>query len=210
MSPRQAGCHCYRRSGKLQRANKSAMYRLATSYNVLKLYIFIDCNRPSNKVMGVFMESDYLSSTRRSRKRRLGESGFTLIEIMVVVVILGILAAIIVPRIMDRPDEARIVKTKQDIRILQNALQLYRLDNYVYPTTDQGLESLVVQPVDPPEPKHWREGGYIDRLPKDAWGNPYNYLNPGVFSAIDIFSLGADGQLAGEGVNADIGNWNLE
>lgn len=143
-------------------------------------------------------------------KNRLNQGGFTLIEIMVVVVILGILAAIIVPRIMDRPDEARIVKAKQDIRIMQNALQLYKLDNYAYPTTDQGLEALVVKPAEEPEPKHWKDGGYIDRLPKDPWGNPYQYLNPGVFGAIDIFSMGADGQLGGEGINTDIGNWNLE
>lgn len=136
--------------------------------------------------------------------------GFTLIEIMVVVVILGILAAIIVPKIMDRPDEARIVKTKQDIRVLENALKLYKLDNYYYPTTDQGLEALIERPGDSPEPKNWKEGGYLDRLPLDPWGNPYQYLNPGVFGTLDIFSLGADSQLGGEGINAEIGNWNLQ
>ncbi|MBU0730679.1 MAG: type II secretion system major pseudopilin GspG [Proteobacteria bacterium] len=138
------------------------------------------------------------------------EKGFTLIEIMVVVVILSILAAIIVPRIMDRPDQARIVKAKQDIRVLENSLKLYKLDNYFYPTTDQGLEALVQRPEDQPEPKKWKDGGYIDRLPKDPWGNPYQYLNPGVFGPLDIFSLGADGQLGGDGLDAEIGNWNLE
>jgi general secretion pathway protein G len=129
---------------------------------------------------------------------------------MVVVVILGILAAIVVPRIMDRPDEARIVKAKQDIRVLQTALNLYKLDNYTYPSTDQGLEALTERPTIPPEPTHWKEGGYIERLPKDPWERPYQYLNPGQKNAIDIYSLGADGELGGDGKNADIGNWNLD
>jgi len=129
---------------------------------------------------------------------------------MVVVVILGILAAVIVPKIMDRPDQARIIKARQDIRVLENALNLYKLDNYAYPSTDQGLEALAQKPGGPPEPKHWKEDGYIDRLPKDPWGNGYHYLNPGVHGTIDIYSLGADGQPGGESINADIGNWNLE
>jgi general secretion pathway protein G len=137
-------------------------------------------------------------------------AGFTLIEVMVVVVILGILAAIVVPRIMERPDEARIIKAKQDIRVLQSALDLYRLDNFRYPTTDQGLESLVQKPSIPPEPPHWKEGGYVDRLPKDPWGQPYQYLSPGQKGPVDIFSLGTDGQVGGEGKDADIGNWNLD
>jgi general secretion pathway protein G len=137
-------------------------------------------------------------------------AGFTLIEVMVVVVILGILAAIVVPRIMDRPDEARIIKAKQDIRVLGGALNLYRLDNYDYPTTDQGLEALAQRPQIPPDPPHWKAGGYIEHLPKDPWDRPYQYLNPGQHGAIDIYSLGADGQLGGEGINADIGTWNLD
>lgn len=137
-------------------------------------------------------------------------SGFTLIEVMVVVVILGILAAIVVPRVLDRPDAARVTKAKQDIRTLESALNLYKLDNYNYPTTDQGLEALVQKPTTPPEPKNWKETGYIDRLPKDPWQQPYQYLNPGTHSAIDIFTLGADGQPGGDGANADIGNWELE
>lgn len=136
-------------------------------------------------------------------------SGFTLIEVMVVVVILGILAAIVVPRVMDRPDLARITKAKQDIRALESALNLYRLDNYIYPTTDQGLEALVQRPSGS-NVRVWKEGGYLDRLPNDPWGHPYQYLSPGTRSPIDIWSWGADGQPGGDGVSSDIGNWSLE
>ena len=131
--------------------------------------------------------------------------GFTLIEIMVVVIILSILAAIVVPKIMDRPEQARIAKARQDIRALESALNLYKLDNYVYPTTEQGLEALVTRPTTPPEPKNWKSGGYLPRLPKDPWGNPYKYLNPGVHGTIDIYSTGPDPQSQDD----DIGNWNL-
>ena len=140
----------------------------------------------------------------------LAQRGFTLIEIMVVVVILGILAAIVVPKVMDRPDTARVTKARQDLRALEGALNLYRLDNYVYPSTDQGLTALVEKPAGSPEPRNWKAGGYVDRLAKDPWGNPYQYLSPGSHGEIDIFCLGADGRPGGEGVNADIGNWNLE
>lgn len=136
------------------------------------------------------------------------QTGFTLIEVMVVVVILGILAAIVVPRVMDRPAEAQAVKARQDIRALESALNLYKLDNFVYPNTDQGLEALVTKPSTTPEPRNWKQ--YIPRLPKDPWGNDYQYLAPGVQGDIDIFSFGADGQLGGEDINADIGNWNLQ
>ncbi|MGH8504248.1 MAG: type II secretion system major pseudopilin GspG [Gammaproteobacteria bacterium] len=142
--------------------------------------------------------------------RRRAASGFTLIEVMVVVVVLSILAAIVVPRVMDRPDEARIVKAKQDIRALESALNLYRLDNYVYPSTEQGIDALVTRPTSPPEPRNWKAGGYIDRLPTDPWGNPYQYLSPGQQGDFDLYSMGADGQLDGQGINADISNWNLE
>ena len=139
---------------------------------------------------------------------RTAMSGFTLIEVMVVVIILGVLAAIVVPRVMERPDEARITKAKQDIRAMEAALNLYKLDNFTYPTTDQGLEALVAKPGGTPEPKNWKK--YMDRLPKDPWGQPYQYLSPGTQGDIDIFSLGADASQGGEGVNADIGNWTLE
>lgn len=148
---------------------------------------------------------------REYRKLHLiNQQGFTLIEIMVIVVILGILAAVIVPRIMDRPDQARVAKAKQDIQALENALRLYKLDNLRYPSTDQGLEALIKKPGGEPEPKKWKEDGYVDRLSKDPWGNPYQYLNPGVHGKIDIFSLGGDSELEGEGIGADIGNWNLD
>lgn len=125
---------------------------------------------------------------------------------MVVVVILSILASIVVPRIMDNPEKARITKAKSDIRAVEAALNLYRLDNMTYPTTDQGLEALVSKPTDSPEPRNWKDGGYLDRLPVDPWGNVYLYLNPGTHSSIDIYSAGADPQSAED----DLGNWNLE
>lgn len=138
-----------------------------------------------------------------------GQRGFTLLEVMVVVVILGILAALVVPRIISRPDEARVVAAKQDIASLMQALKLYRLDNQRYPTTEQGLLSLIARPTAAPVPSNWKAGGYVERLPKDPWGNPYQYLNPGVRGEIDVFSLGADGAPGGEGKDADIGSWNL-
>lgn len=136
--------------------------------------------------------------------------GFTLIEVLVVVVILGILAAVVVPNIMGAPDEARIAKAKQDIRQIESALQMYRLDNFNYPSTQQGLEALVSKPSGDPPANNWRPGGYLRKLPKDPWGNPYQYLSPGVHGEYDVFSLGADGKPGGEGPAADIGNWNLD
>lgn len=137
------------------------------------------------------------------------QAGFTLIEIMVVVVILGILAALVVPKVMSRPDEARIVAARQDIGGLMQALKLYRLDNRRYPTTEQGLKALVEKPAQPPLPEAWKTGGYVERLPLDPWGQPYQYLNPGLRGEIDVFSFGADGVAGGEGQDADIGNWSL-
>ena len=129
-----------------------------------------------------------------SRGRLRSEGGFTLIEVMVVVVILAILATVVVPRIMDRPDQARVTKAQQDIRAVEAALNLYRLDNFRYPSTDDGLQILV--------PK------YLDRMPEDPWGNEYLYLSPGEHGEYDVYSLGADGTEGGEGVDKDIGNWN--
>lgn len=137
---------------------------------------------------------------------RYRQAGFSLIEIMVVVVILGILAALVVPKIISRPDDARIVKAKQDVLAIQNALDLYRLDNGFYPSTDQGLKALVSKPSTSPEPRDWRS--YLKNLPKDPWGRDYLYLNPGQHGEIDIYTNGADGQPGGTGVNAVIGNWN--
>ena len=141
--------------------------------------------------------------------RTIPTGGFTLIEVMVVLVILGILATLVVPRIMSRPDEARIIAAKQDINSIGQALKLYRLDNHAYPTTDQGLQALVTKPAAPPAPPNWKTGGYLDRLPKDPWGNEYKYLSPGVKNTndVDIFSLGADGAPGGEGNDADVGSW---
>lgn len=138
-----------------------------------------------------------------------GRHGFTLLEVMVVVVILGILAALVVPRIVSRPDEARTIAAKQDIASLMQALKLYRLDNRSYPSTEQGLQALVARPATAPLPANWKSGGYLERLPRDPWGNPYQYLNPGLHGEIDVFSFGADGAAGGEGNDADVGSWNL-
>ncbi|MDD3484669.1 type II secretion system major pseudopilin GspG, partial [Azovibrio restrictus] len=135
--------------------------------------------------------------------------GFTLIEIMVVVVIIAILGALIVPKVMSRPDEARIVAARQDIGSLMQALKLYRLDNRRYPSTEQGLQALVQKPVQAPQPDNWKAGGYVERLPLDPWGQPYQYLNPGLRGEVDVFSFGVDGEAGGEGHDADIGNWSL-
>ncbi len=137
-------------------------------------------------------------------------AGFTLIEIMVVVVILGILAALVLPNVMGRIGQAQTTKVKADIQGYETALSLFKLDNFKYPTTDQGLESLVKQPADP-SIRNWKEGGYIRSLKKDPWGNAYQYVFPGTHDTeYDIFTLGADAQPGGEGENADIGNWNLD
>lgn len=135
------------------------------------------------------------------------QQGFTLIELMVVLVILAILATLVVPKFMDRPDEARLVKAKQDLTAISSALNLYKLDNFRYPTTDQGLEALVKKPTHPPIPPHWKP--YLQQLPMDPWGHPYRYLSPGRYGPFDVWSLGADGEPGGEGMDADIGNWLL-
>jgi general secretion pathway protein G len=146
------------------------------------------------------------SDPNYSRAARAG--GFTLIEVLVVVVILGILAALVVPRLMDRPDEAKRVAAQADVRAIGQALKLYRLDNGFYPTTEQGLGALTARPTTAPQPPNWKQGGYLDRLPKDPWGGDYQYLAPGVKGEIDVFSLGADHARGGEGNAADIGNWD--
>ncbi len=141
------------------------------------------------------------------QRQRQRQRAFTLIEIMVVVVIMGVLAALVVPRLMGRTDDARILAAKQDIATLMQALKLYRLDNNRYPTTEQGLAALVTRPTNAPVPPNWKTGGYVDRLNKDPWGNPYQYLSPGVRGEVDLFSLGADGKPGGSGIDTDIGSW---
>ncbi|HCE08198.1 MAG TPA: type II secretion system protein GspG [Oxalobacteraceae bacterium] len=154
------------------------------------------------------MRNDPVSSSRHAIARTAAR-GFTLIEIMVVVVIMGILAALVVPKLMGRTDDARIMAAKQDISTVMQALKLYKLDNQRYPTTEQGLQALVAKPTTGPAADGWKTGGYIDKLPKDPWGNPYQYLSPGVKGEVDVFSLGADGQPGGAGNDADIGSWEL-
>src|SRR5580698_226986 len=145
--------------------------------------------------------------SKGSGRQRAG--GFTLIEIMVVVVIIGLLAAVIVPTVVSKVDDAKIAKAKSDIQAIQAALTMFRLDNSHYPTTEQGLQALVTQPTDPTI-KHWRPGGYIERITKDPWGNDYQYVYPGTHGKeYDLFTYGADGAPGGEGIDADIGNWNI-
>lgn len=142
--------------------------------------------------------------------KKMNQRGFTLIEIMVVVVILGILAGIVVPKLLSRPEEARRTKAKVQIRSIEEALGLFKLDNGFYPTTEQGLKSLVEKPATGRIPSHYREGGYIKKVPVDPWGQAYLYLNPGTHGDYDLFSYGPDGESGGDGDNADIGNWNID
>jgi len=137
------------------------------------------------------------------------QGGFSLLEIMVVVVIIGILVATIAPTLFGETEKARLTRVKVDIAALEDALERYKMDNFNYPTTDQGLEALVAKSNLPPEPKHFKQGGYVRRMQKDPWGNDYQYITPGQAGPYDIFTLGADGEAGGEGENMDIGNWNL-
>ncbi|MHC8316580.1 type II secretion system major pseudopilin GspG [Pseudomonas sp. LB3P31] len=144
--------------------------------------------------------------TSGSRAQR----GFTLIEIMVVVVIIGVLGAIVVPQFMSRPDQAKVTAAKIDIQAIATALEMYRLDNHHYPSTQQNLEALIKRPSGTPVARNWNPQGYLKSMPVDPWGTPYQYLNPGVHSmdgGYDLFSLGSDGAVGGEGHAADIGNW---
>nr|WP_315230266.1 type II secretion system major pseudopilin GspG [uncultured Limnohabitans sp.] len=143
--------------------------------------------------------------TTPTQHPRQSQRGFTLIELMVVLAIIGVLAALVVPNVLNRADDARVTAAKTDVGNLMQALKLYRLDNQRYPAPEQGLQALVVQPTTGPAPLNWKP--YIDKLPNDPWGRPYQYMNPGVKGEIDVLSLGADGQPGGEGKNADIGSW---
>ena len=149
--------------------------------------------------------SDTASMNRPPPRRGRVAPGFTLIELMVVLVIIGVLAALIVPNVLERADDARVTAARTDVGNLMQALKLYRLDNQRYPTAEQGLQSLVARPEVGPLPPNWKR--YLDKLPADPWGQPYQYLNPGVHGDIDVFSFGADGQPGGEGLDADIGSW---
>jgi general secretion pathway protein G len=148
-------------------------------------------------------------SPKQIAKKVSRQQGFTLIEIMIVVVILSILASLIIPRIMNRPDQARVVKAQQDMRALQSALNMYRLDNYHYPNTNQGLQALVTKPSSEPKPANWQQP-YLDKLPMDPWGQPYLYLMPGKHSDFDLFTYGADQRKGGADSDADLGHWDLE
>lgn len=136
-----------------------------------------------------------------------GQRGFSLVEILVVLVIMGLLISVVAPTVLNRADEARVQKAYADFKSIETALKIYRLDNYVYPTTEQGLEALVEPSSLDPEPRNFKAGGYLQQLPIDPWGRPYLYLSPGEHGEIDIYSLGADGVSGGEEQNADIGNW---
>jgi general secretion pathway protein G len=143
--------------------------------------------------------------TRNFPAARRAPRGFTLIELMVVLVIIGVLAALIVPNVLDRADDARITAARTDVNRLMQALKLYKLDNQRYPTTEQGLQALVTKPTTNPIPPNWKP--YIDKLPSDPWGHPYQFANPGVKGEIDVYSFGADGVIGGEGKDAEIGSW---
>ncbi|WP_209589531.1 type II secretion system major pseudopilin GspG [Massilia sp. BHUDP2] len=145
----------------------------------------------------------HIDSQRKQRRAR----GFTLVEIMVVVVIIGILGALVVPKLLGRTGEARVTAAKTDIATMSQALKLYKLDNQRYPSTEQGLQALVSKPTSGPAANGWKDGGYMEKLPKDPWGNAYQYLSPGIHGEVDIFSLGADGQPGGTGEDADVGSW---
>jgi len=143
-------------------------------------------------------------------RTRRAQGGFSLVEILVVLVIMGLLISVVAPTVLNRADEARIQKAYADFKAIETALKIYRLDNYVYPTTEQGLEALVSPSNLDPQPRNFKAGGYLQEVPLDPWGRPYLYMSPGENGEVDIYSLGADGLSGGEGQNADIGNWKAQ
>jgi general secretion pathway protein G len=179
--------------------------RLATLSSAMKT------PQPQNvKVIGRLLSSAMPSGRFAAPSSRLSRRlarGFTLIELMVVIVILGVLGTLVVPRLMSKPDEARVTAAKTNLSSIMQALDMYRLDNQRYPTAEQGLVALAVRPTAAPVPNNWKQ--YLKEAPVDPWGRPYVYLNPGIKAEIDVMSYGADGQQGGEGVNADIGSWSL-
>jgi general secretion pathway protein G len=181
------------------------VFQLITYLFLVNFYRLIEI------VLRLVIQIDQLEKNPKSQqvpmRSLVHRRGFTLIEIMVVVVIMGVLAALLVPRLMGRADDARVLAAKQDISTLMQSLKLYRLDNQRFPTTEQGLQALVTRPTVAPLTPNWKTGGYVDRLNKDPWGNPYQYLAPGLHGEVDIFSYGADGKPGGIGVDADIGSW---
>ena len=163
--------------------------------------------RRTYRISGLHLSPFTLHPSRRDSGN---DRGFTFIEIMVVVAILAILIALVAPRIMGRTDDAKRTAAKVQIRNIEGALQLYKLDNGVYPSTEQGLKALMEKPTVGVIPKKWKVGGYLPKLPEDPWGNPYKYLSPSQKGEYEILSLGTDGEVGGEGINADIANWNLD
>jgi len=155
----------------------------------------------------MYIDSQRTLQRSSHRPGRTRARGFTLVEIMVVVVIIGILGALVVPKLLGRTGESRVTAARVDIATMMQALKLYKLDNQRYPTTEQGLNALITKPTGGPAANGWKAGGYIEKLPKDPWGAPYQYLSPGIHGEVDVFSFGADGQAGGTGEDADVGSW---
>ena len=167
-------------------------------------------NNPGSQLVESPLQSVERGVNGRSIRPLASQQGFTFIEIMVVVAILAILAALVVPRIMGRTDDAKRTAAKVQIRNIEGALQLYKLDSANYPSTEQGLKALVEKPTVGVIPKHWKVGGYLPKVPDDPWSNPYKYVSPSPKGDYEIITLGSDGETGGEGKNADITNWNLD